>query len=109
MTPITAAYGDPIRQYPGQVQVQRRVRVKAPGKFFNNLTAAEVKLDYWSVAVEYRERHAFDRHARAWGAAHNGPGIRFIAEGDAIARTPILKASGPCSTRPRSPTRGLVA
>ena len=82
--PMTAAYGDPIKQYSGQVQVQRRVRVKAPGKFFNNLTAAEVKLDYWSVAVEYRERHAFDRHARAWGAAHNGPGIRFIAEGDAI-------------------------
>ena len=81
---MLAAYGQPIKQYPGQVQVARRVRVKGPGKFFNNLTAAESKRDYWLVAVEHRERHAFERHARAWGAAHNGPGIRFNAEGDAI-------------------------
>ena len=29
---ITAAFGAPIRQYPGQVQVTRAVKVKVPGK-----------------------------------------------------------------------------
>ena len=69
---ITGAFGDPVKQYPGQVQVTRRVRVKAPGKCFNNLTATEAKEDYWGVCVEYRERHTFERHSRAWGAAHTG-------------------------------------
>jgi hypothetical protein len=29
-------FGDPIKQYPGQVQVTRAVKVLAPGKHFNN-------------------------------------------------------------------------
>ena len=32
---------EPIRQYPGAVTVQRRVKVMVPGKFFNNLTPTE--------------------------------------------------------------------
>ena len=84
MATIMAAFGEPVKQYGVRVQAARSVRVKAPGKFFNNLTQAERAKDYWSVAVEYRERHAFERHSRAWGAAHTGPGIRFVAEGDAI-------------------------
>ena len=32
---------EPIKQYPGQVQVARAVKVQAPGKHFNNLTGAE--------------------------------------------------------------------
>ena len=81
---ITASFGEPIKQYPGQMQVTRAVRVKAPGKFFNNLSSAERALDYWVGAVEYRERYAFERHQKGWGAAHTGPGVRFVAESDAI-------------------------
>ena len=25
----------------------------------------------WATAVEYQERHSFERHAKAWGAAHS--------------------------------------
>ena len=32
---------DIIKQYGGQEQVTRAVKVQAPGKFFNNLTPAE--------------------------------------------------------------------
>ena len=77
-------FGDPIKQYPGQVQVTRAVKVLAPGKHFNNLTPTEAKQNYWVVATEYRERYNFEKHLKAWGAAHKGPGIRFVAEGDAL-------------------------
>ena len=62
----------------------RRQEVKAPGKHFNGLTGAEAAADYWVVATEYTERHHFERHAKAWGAAHTGPGIRFICDSDAV-------------------------
>ena len=39
---------------------------------------------YWGTAVEFRDRQKFPRHAKAWGAEHNGPGIRFICDSDAI-------------------------
>ena len=81
---ITDILGPPIKQYGGQLTVDRRVRVQAPGKHFTGLTPAEAKQHYWVVAVEFRERHPFERHARAWGQAHTGPGIRFQAESDAI-------------------------
>jgi hypothetical protein len=81
---ITAAFGTPIKQYPGQVQVNRAVKVKVPGKHFSGLTAPEQKIDYWATAVEYRERYQFERHNKAWGAAHTGPGIRFVSDTDAI-------------------------
>ena len=35
-------------------------------------------------AMEFRERHVFQSHAKAWGQAHTGPGIRFVSEDDAI-------------------------
>ena len=28
--------------------------------------------------------HSFERHAKAWGAAHTGPGIRFVCDSDAV-------------------------
>ena len=80
---LTATFGEPIKQYPGQIQVTRSVRSKAPGKHFPGLTAHEQKADYWATAVEYRDRIAHLRN-KAWGAAHTGPGIRFICESDAI-------------------------
>ena len=73
-----------IRQYPGQVQVTRRVRVKVPGRHFPQLSTAEKKVDYWGEAVEFTERHEFGRHLQAWGDKHRGPGIRFICDSDAI-------------------------
>ena len=73
-----------IRQHPGQQQVSRAVKVSVPGKHFPQLEAAEQKIDYSVTAMEFRERYPFERHAKAWGAAHTGPGIRFISDTDAI-------------------------
>ena len=81
---IQTAFGAPIKQYPGQIQVTRRVKVKVPGKHFTGLTAAEQKLDYWVTAMEFRERYPFERYSKAWGPAHTGPGIRFVSDTDAI-------------------------
>ena len=30
------------------------------------------------------ERHKFKAHHKAWGAAHTGPGVRFICTSDAV-------------------------
>ena len=60
-----------IKQHPGLQQVTRRVKVKVPGKHFPALQAAEQATDYWGQAVEYKERHSFPRHAKAWGVAHS--------------------------------------
>ena len=57
-----------IKQYLGPVQVTRRVKVKTPGRFFNNLTAAEARAAYEVEAVEFKERHNFPRNLKAWGA-----------------------------------------
>ena len=57
-----------VKQYPGQVQVTRSVKVKVPGKHFPQLQPNEQAQDYWGEAVEYKERHNFPRHAKAWGA-----------------------------------------
>ena len=73
-----------VKQYPGPIQVTRRVKSKAPGKHFPQLSTTEQKADYDATAVEFRERYSFSRHAKAWGAAHTGPGIRFICESDAV-------------------------
>ena len=73
-----------IRQYPGQIQVVRRVQVRVPGKHFPSLTAAEQKQFFDGTAVEFAERHKFAQHLKAWGSAHTGPGIRFLYESDAI-------------------------
>ena len=42
-----------IRQYPGQIQVVRKVKVQVPGKHFPQLTAAEQKQFFEGSAVEY--------------------------------------------------------
>ena len=81
---ITALFGEPVKQYPGQIQVTRRVKVQAPGKHFSGLTQSEQTKSYWATALEYRERYQFERHTKGWGAAHTGPGIRFICDSDAI-------------------------
>ena len=67
-----------VKQHPGPLTVQRRVLVNVPGKFFPGLQSAEQKLDYPGEPVEFKERHVFARHAKAWGAAHTGPGLRII-------------------------------
>ena len=81
---ITESFGAPIKQYAGQKQVTQAVRVQVPGKHFTGLSASEQKLDYWVSAMEFRERHAFERNLKAWGSAHTGPGIRFVSEDDAV-------------------------
>ena len=73
-----------VKQYPGQLQVTRRVKVLVPGKHFPNLEAAERRQEYSGEAVEFAERHSFQRHLQAWGAPHTGPGIRFVCESDSI-------------------------
>ena len=52
-----------IRQYLGQIQVARRVKVQVPGKHFPPLTAAEQKQFFEGTAVEYAERHKFAQRA----------------------------------------------
>jgi hypothetical protein len=73
-----------IKQHPGAVQVTRRVKVNVPGKFFPGLQPSESAVDYEGTAVESAERHSFSRHVKGWGAAHTGPGIRFICRSDTI-------------------------
>ena len=68
-----------IKQYPGAQQVSRSVtKVDVPGKHFGGLQPAEQKVFYEATAVEFAERHKFERHLKAWGAPHIGPGIRFV-------------------------------
>ena len=40
-------------------------------------------MDYEGEAVEFQERRDFRQHV-AWGAAHKGPGIRFVCTSDAV-------------------------
>eukprot|EP00966_Prymnesium_polylepis_P327807 7383645-Prymnesium_polylepis.1 len=73
-----------IKQYSGRQTVERKVKVKVPGKHFPGLTPTEQKDFYEGQACEFAERHKFAVHNKAWGAAHSGPGIRFICESDAV-------------------------
>ena len=41
---LVESFGQPIKQYPGQVQVTRAVKVKAPGKHFNGLPSEYLHL-----------------------------------------------------------------
>ena len=43
---MEAHFGTPIKQYPGQQQVDRAVVVSVPGKHFTFLSAAQQKLSY---------------------------------------------------------------
>ena len=80
---MTAAFGEPIKQYQGQVQVTRSVRVETPGRHYNNLTGPEAQASYWATVVEFKERQPFPQH-KAWGAKHTGPGIRYVCDLDAV-------------------------
>ena len=77
-----------VKQHPGPVQVTRRVKVKVPGKHFphghSELSPAEQREFDWGTAIEHKERHIFALHRKASGAAHSGPGIRFLCDSNAI-------------------------
>ena len=73
-----------VKQYPGQQQVDRAVKVMVPGRHFPQLEESEQRVNYEGTAVEHRQRHAFGIHRKAWGAAHTGEGIRFVCTADAI-------------------------
>ena len=73
-----------IKQFPAKLTAERRVRVLAPGKFFNNLTAAEARASYWAEAVEHTDNKKFPRNAKGWGAPCETAGVRIICESDAI-------------------------
>ena len=68
-TTQSALQVDVIKQYGGLVTVQRRVKVKVPGKHFPQLQLAEQKVEYEGEAIEFVERHVFPKHVKAWGAA----------------------------------------
>ena len=98
---------DVIKQYPGPLSltVSRAVKLaEAPGQaLFPHLTGAEQNASYTGTAVEFTERHTFVRHGKAWGAAHTGPGIRFICDSDAIAPMLPLRLRHPRARPARRP------
>ena len=100
---ITESFGAPIKQCAGQKQVTQAVRVQVPGKHFTGLSASEQKLDYWVSAMEFRERHAFERNLKAWGSAHTGPGIRFVSEDDAVDEPSYIRPKKRASSRRPGP------
>ena len=53
-----------IKQYPGPVQVLRKVTVQVPGKHFTGLTSVEAGNFYEAQAVEYAEEYAGSRVRR---------------------------------------------
>ena len=79
--------------------------VDVPGKHFPQLTGAEQNASYAGTAVEFTERHTFARHVKAWGAAHTGPGIRFICATRTPSTTPprARPARQPPATPPTHP------
>ena len=83
---LVHSFGAPIKQYTGQIQVTRAVQAQVPGKHFITTSPRRRGSSglYWATAVEFQERHSFERHVKEWGAAHTGPGIRFVCTSDAI-------------------------
>ena len=49
-----------IKQYPGQQQVDRSVKVKVPGKHFPQLQPGEQKIMYTGMAVEFCQQRKFE-------------------------------------------------
>ena len=48
-----------IKQYPGRLQADRKVKVKVPGKHFPGLSTAELQKEFYEgTAVEYVHRRA---------------------------------------------------
>ena len=68
-TTQSALQVDVIKQYGGLVTIQRRVKVKVPGKHFPQLQPAGQRVEYEGEAIEFVERHVFPKHVKAWGAA----------------------------------------
>lgn len=85
--------------------LEGRQASRLPGKHsvFPHLTGAEQNASYTGTAVEFTERHTFTRHGKAWGAAHTGPGIRFICDSDAIAPMLPLRLRHPRARPARRP------
>ena len=102
-TTQSALQVDVIKQYGGLVTIQRRVKVKVPGKHFPQLQPAEQKVEYEGEAIEFVERHVFPKHVKAWGAAHTGPGIRFIGS------PPSLLLGHFCSAHPCTQHHGYAS
>jgi hypothetical protein len=76
-----------FKQYPGQQQVDLKVKVDIPGSWFSagqsgGLTAAERKEKYESIAMEYEEKHVFEPAAGRKPALVK-EGIRFVCPTDA--------------------------
>ena len=85
-----------IKQYPGQQQVGRSVKVKVPGKHFPQLQASEQAAMYWGTAVEFRDRQKFPRHAKM--QRRGGRSTQAPESGSSAIPTPsttrTTKASG---------------
>ena len=76
-----------FKQYPGQEQVELKVKVDIPGSWFSGggegqLSASERREKYEAVAVEYDKTHVFSP-AQGRRPAKIGPGIRFLCHSDA--------------------------
>ena len=85
--------GEAIRQYPGQIQVTRAVKVKAPGKHFNNLRGAEAAADYWATAVSTRSGTSSSGTSRAGERRTQGLASASSAT-PTPSTTPTTRASG---------------
>ena len=75
---LTESFGIPIKQYAGQLT---RARREGQGAWEalqrpDGRRGGSRLLGHWVVASEFKEQHDFERHAKAWGAVHRGPGIR---------------------------------
>ena len=76
-----------FKQYPGQQQVDLKVKIHIPGSWFGagesgSLTASEKKEKYEAIAVQFEEKHVLEpatgrKPAKIW------PCIRFVCYADA--------------------------
>ena len=70
-----------VKQYPGQQQVDRAVKVMVPGRHFPQLEESEQRVNYEGTAVEHRQRHAFGIHRKAW---HRPEGAKIVLNMDVL-------------------------
>jgi hypothetical protein len=76
-----------FKQYPGQQQVDLKVKIEVPGSWFGagnagGLQPAEKREKYDAVAMQFDEKHLF-ASAVARKPAKVGPAIRFVCHADA--------------------------
>ena len=79
--------GHLFTNYPGQQQVDLKVKVDVPGSWFaagaaGGLTSGEKNERYEDIAVEFQEKHVFPPLPGGRKAA-TGPAIRFLCHSDA--------------------------